>query len=58
MMMMIALNANQNMALFFVFQIWNVHSVLNVLYSLVEKSKINHQVCPNFTATLTKKKKA
>ena len=29
------------------FQIWNVHSVLNVLYSLVEKSKINRQVCIN-----------
>ena len=27
-----------------VFQIWNVHSVLNVLHSLVEKSKINQQV--------------
>ncbi|RMX54951.1 hypothetical protein pdam_00012709 [Pocillopora damicornis] len=25
-------------------KIWNVHSVLNVLYSLVEKSKINHQL--------------
>ena len=33
------------------FQIWNVHSVLNVLYSLVEKSKINHQVCLNATCT-------
>lgn len=25
-------------------KIWNVHSVLNVLYSLVDKSRINHQL--------------
>jgi len=43
-------------------KIWNVHSVLNVLYSLVEKSKINHQVClyatTTPTATTTTKTKA
>ena len=39
----------------FFFQIWNVHSVLNVLYSLVEKSKINHQVCLIAPTTPTKK---
>ena len=32
------------------FQIWNVHSVLNVLYSLVEKSRINYQVSVNCPA--------
>ena len=26
-------------------KIWNIHSVLNVLYSLVAKSNINQQVC-------------
>ena len=25
-------------------KVWNIHSVLNVLYSLVEKSNINQQV--------------
>lgn len=29
---------------FFFPQIWNVHSVLNVLHSLVEKSNINRQL--------------
>ena len=26
------------------FQVWNVHSVLNVLHSLVDKSNINKQL--------------
>lgn len=29
---------------FFFWQIWNVHSVLNVLHSLVDKSNINAQL--------------
>ena len=28
----------------YILQIWNVHSVLNVLHSLVEKSSINRQL--------------
>jgi len=30
--------------MFSLFKVWNVHSVLNVLYSLIETSRINEQL--------------